>query len=255
MKFLSYKKLLYNWKSQSWVGPDVSFGLYISFLEFWRCGISYFPGLWSWGYRWPTPPANDRNSKLRQCFKAFSHFYICFIPTSRLALVCHKLGGKMTAQRRTLLWREKNVDGRERRLVIRKDTPELVIFLRLDNNNFLLLLWFLIFKCENIGVRICSFPRGPTWPFWLWLAHLAGSAERPNLITEQRRGRRRLEKCKLDPKQRRTAKQIFGCEISNSQLVTSYHGFSAVQNLSLARWLVFQETIFYCEIIVDLHQL
>lgn len=68
------------------------------------------------------------------------HFYICFIPTSRLALVCHRLGRKTTAQRRTLLWREKNVDGRERRVVIRKDTPELVIFLRLENNNFLLLL-------------------------------------------------------------------------------------------------------------------
>ena len=116
MKFFSYKKLLYTLKPQSWVGADLSSGFYINFLEFWQCGVSSFLGLWSWGYMWYTPLGNDRNTKLWQCFKAFSHLYICFIPTSRHdLLVCRRLERAGIAQRRAILCRENDVTGRERR--------------------------------------------------------------------------------------------------------------------------------------------
>lgn len=113
---LKLEKLLCTRKPQSWVRADLSSGFCIDFLEFWQRGISSFLGLWSWGYMWYTPPANDRNIKLWQCFKAFSHLYICFIPTSRHdLLVCHRLERAGIAQRRAVLCREKDGTGIERR--------------------------------------------------------------------------------------------------------------------------------------------
>lgn len=173
---LKLEKLLCTRKPQSWVGAALSSGFYINFLEFWQRGISSFLGLWSWEYMWYTPPANDRNTKLWQCFKAFSHLYICFIPTSRHdLLVCHRLERAGIAQRRAVLCREKDGTGRERG-VIQSDTPELVLSLR-PENSFLLLQWLLLFRGENTGVQIGLLPRWLTWPFELWSVFLAGSTE------------------------------------------------------------------------------
>lgn len=109
-KFLSYKKLLHNSKSQSRVGPHLSFALYFRFFEFWQGGISCFR---------VCDPHHLQRIEMLSLGSVPKHLPIdiCFSPASRLGLVCHRLGRKRTAQRRAFLWAEEDTDGSRRRVV------------------------------------------------------------------------------------------------------------------------------------------
>lgn len=124
----SYKKLPYNWK-QSWVGPDLSFGLETEGslssgnMESPTCRVCKAREIY--GLRYP------RRTEMVDFGHVPGHFHmnICPVPTSRPGLVCHRLERKSAAPGRTLLWKGRTWM-EEKGGWWTEDTPELVIFLR-----------------------------------------------------------------------------------------------------------------------------